>query len=105
MPLGVLLYNENKVDEMCKILDELHKYVPANAVKHQITLPDGQDLIHNDFKMHPILMGGDQLTTVRVRGAIGIRSSHDNSQDRLEGIIPVVEDWHTRQILMQVVQK
>ena len=34
--LGVLLFNENKVDEMCKMLDELHNYVPANPFNRNL---------------------------------------------------------------------
>ncbi len=102
VPVGVLLFNENKVDEMCKILDELHKYVPAKKTHTEITLPDGGTLPHDDYKLYQVLLGGDQLTVARVRGAVAIRSNHENAKDRLEGIVPVVEDWHARQVLMQV---
>lgn len=101
VPLGVLLLNENKVDEMCKILDELHKYIPTTTTEG-VTLPDGQVFTHEDYRLIQILLGGDQLTVARVRGAVAARSSHENARDRLEGVIPVVEDWHARQVLMQV---
>ena len=32
MPLGVLQRNENKLDQMCEIMDKLHEYVPAQQV-------------------------------------------------------------------------
>lgn len=102
VPLGILLFNENKVDEMCKILDELHKYVPSMSTEEEIALPDGRVFSHNDYKLSQILLGGDQVTVARVRGAVGVRSNHENAQDRLEGIVPVIEDWHSRQVLMQV---
>lgn len=102
MPLGVLLFNENKVDEMCKILDRLHKYVPSTSTLTETTLPDGRTFTHTEYKQVKILLGGDQVTVARVRGAVGIRSNHENAQHRLEGVIPVIEDWHARQVLMQV---
>ena len=102
VPVGVIMLNENKVDEMCKILDELHKYVPAQNICTEIALPDGRMLPHDDYKLLQILLGGDQLTVARIRGAVAIRSNHETAKDRLEGIVPVVEDWHARQVLMQV---
>jgi len=68
VPLGVLLFNENKVDEMSKILDKLHKYVPAKAVQQVITLPDGRVLTHDDYKLYYILLDGDQLSTLLESG-------------------------------------
>ena len=32
-----------------------------------------------------------------------MRASHDRPSDRLEGIIPIVEDWHSRMTLMRVI--
>ena len=31
VPLGVQLLNENKVDEMCAIMKNMHEYVPKAA--------------------------------------------------------------------------
>lgn len=101
VPLGVLLFNENKIHEMCQILDKLHDYVPSiNSSKTVIR--DERAIIIDDYKCAKILMGGDQLTVARIRGAVSIRANEEARKDRLEGIIPVVEDWHTRQVLMQV---
>ena len=69
VPLGVLLLlNENKMDEMCRILDELHKYVPGTTTEG-VTLPNGQVFSHEDYNLIKILLGGDQLTVARVCGA------------------------------------
>ncbi len=103
MPLGVLLFNEKKLDEMCKILECLQKYVPSDPVTHQAVLPNGDAYTHQDYKFHPILLGGDQLSVARVRGGQGIRSNHENAKDCLKGFIPVIEDWHACQTLMQVI--
>ena len=95
-------FNENKVAEMAQILDCLHKYVPSQAMEKVFTLPDGTKISRGDYHHVPVLLGGDQLTVARARGAQAIRSSHDNATERLSGIIPVVEDWHARQTLMEV---
>ena len=58
-------------------------------------------MIHGSYK---ILLGGDQLiiTVARVRGAQALRMSQDKAKDRLEGVVPVDEDWHARMTLMKV---
>lgn len=52
--------------------------------------------------MHEILLGGDQLTCARARGAMAVRGTHDNAKDGLKAVVPVSEDWHTRLTLMKV---
>ena len=42
----------------------------------------------------PVLLGGDQLTAARVRGAKKTKVSDEVPANKLEGIIPVAEDWH-----------
>ncbi len=49
-----------------------------------------------------ILFGGDQLTVARARGARRILSNSHNGFDRLEGLVPVVEDWHAKVTFMKV---
>ena len=48
------------------------------------------------------LFGGDQLTCVRARSANWLRCSHDSPEFALQGIVPVVEDWHARMCLLRV---
>ena len=98
MPLGIHLLNENKVDEMCMIMKSLHKYVPKAT--HQITYQDNSPISEEFF--HGVLFGGDQLTVCRSRAAQAARCNDDNPVERLEGLIPVVEDWHARLTLMRV---
>ena len=50
---------------------------------------------------HNFLFGGDQLTVARIRGAQILRDTQDKPVDRFEGIIPVIEDWHTRTTLLK----
>ena len=87
---------------MSKIMDALHAYVPTHASEGQLTLPNGSDLSFDDTTFFKILIGGDQLTVARVAGVQTLRMGHATTLDRLEGLIPVVEDWHTRVILLEV---
>ena len=61
----------------------------------------------DEVVFHQILFGGDQLTVARARGSAAIRSDHVTSictrKDRLEGLVPVVEDWHAKQCLLKVI--
>lgn len=42
VPLGVHLFNENKLDEMAMILEDLHeRYVPTKPFQEMVTLQDG----------------------------------------------------------------
>jgi len=104
VPLGVLLYNENKVDDIAKILDraQVHKYIPVIPSDDLRMLPNGQMVPHKDFKVHCIPVTGDQVTVARIRGARAARHGSEKKLDRLEGIVPFVEDWHTRQTMMMV---
>ncbi len=52
--------------------------------------------------MHHILFDGDQLTVARVQGVIRQRQNSETAQGLMEGLIPVVEDWHARVCLMSV---
>ena len=52
--------------------------------------------------MHHILFGGDQLTVARARGAIRQRQTSETAMGMMEGLIPVVEDWHAKVCLISV---
>ncbi len=54
----------------------------------------------DDF--HYILMGGDQLTVARARSSKRIRSNSLRPLDRLEGLVPVCEDWHAKGCLISM---
>lgn len=57
--MGVNLYNENKLDEMSKIMKYYMKYVPTmNAEEiHPVTNES-----YDATKLYPLLFGGDYLT-------------------------------------------
>ena len=87
---------------MCSILADLQKYVPTITTKERMILPDGEEYNYEEDNMMEVLFGGDQLTVTRARSAIGIRRTHESNKEKLLGLIPVIEDWHARQTLMQV---
>ena len=102
VPLGIQLLNEMKVDEMCKILEGLHHYVPSIYTDESTTLPNGEELSFKEVRMWDTLFGGDQLTVAHARGSIAIRANHPDANERLEGLVPTVEDWHLRMTFMKV---
>lgn len=97
--------NENKIDEMVSILNELHKYVPQSeqTMISQVAV-NGQ--VHDEQVLHVlchrVLFGGDQLTAKRARSAIAQRSNSEDGRGKLEGFIPVAQDWHAGMCFMQV---
>lgn len=66
-------------------------------------IPGSDEPVHIDeLDYATILLGGGQLTVARARGSQLIRSSSGTNKDSLGGLLPVVEDWHTKLCLMQV---
>ena len=75
----MLLHNENKLDEMCEIMEELQKYVPSCTCQVKHPLPNGDSYIVEEQAVHQILSGGDQLTCCRCRGAQSLRCNHEST--------------------------
>ena len=98
----MLLLNENKLDEMSEILDMYMHRVPTEPSEGLMTLPNGEIILVNNTAFFNVLFGGDQLTVARIRGAQALRDTHEDPEDRFEGITAVVEDWHSRMTLMKV---
>ena len=69
---------------MVEILDSIHKYVPIKRTTEDFDVPnededDGFEHISVQIDhFHHILLGGDQLTVVRIRGAQSIRNNSEN---------------------------
>ena len=97
-----MFQDENKLDEMSKIMEELHKYVPTSTSEGYLTLPNVSAVTYDDTSFFEILFGGDQLTIARAAGVQDLRKGYDTALECLKGVIPVVEDWHTRVILLEV---
>lgn len=84
-------------------MEHYQQYVPINSTEDHYTDPSNGDVIDihiDDF--HHILFGGDQLTVERARGSQKVRSNSERGRERLEGLQPVVEDWHSRVALLKV---
>lgn len=102
VPLGVLLFNENKLDEMSHILDHYMSLVPTVEVNGQILIPNGSIVDFDASRFFQVLFSGDQLTVARMRGVKALRVTETRRVDRFEGLEPIVADWHARMTLMKV---
>ena len=90
VPLGILPMNETKGDEMVKIMSTLHQYVPSVQYTEDYFISSiGQTTQVPKASLHPIIIGGDQLTAARGRGAKKAKLHADSPTSRLEGMIPV----------------
>ena len=89
------MLNENKGDEMIKILQYLQRYIPTKDIpsQHESSF---------DVLQHALLLGGDQLTVARIRGAQIAMCNGSNAVKSLEGFIPVIQDWHAKVVLLEV---
>ena len=84
-------------------MEELHKYVPTATSLIEVQRPHSNENVEVTLdNFHYILMGGDQLTAVRARGSQRVCGNSCRPRDRLEGIIPVCEDWHAKGCLIKV---
>ena len=95
--------NENKTDEMVDIRSHLHQYVPMRIETKVINVPDTE--VSEELQsenLHHLIIGGDQLTAERIRGAQSMRKNSTHASGRLEGFIPVSEDWHAKVCFLQV---
>ena len=103
VPLGVLLKNENKTGDMLDILKYLHQYVPTvhTTVDHMIDSIQVSETIKKAI-YHRILLGGDQLTACRARSCQEAMRNADDPDWKVQGLIPVCEDWHTQVCLLKV---
>ena len=101
--LGIIMKNENKVDEMVSIMSTLHQHLPMRQLSGSVAVPGSSDLETVDVELlHKTLLGGDQLTVARARGAQSQRENSVHPKGQLSGFIPVVEDWHAKLCLMEV---
>lgn len=102
VPLGVLLKNENITEDMVEIMLHTQQYVPTLSKMLEVEVPGDSNVTVKVDHFHNILFGGDQLTVARARGAQRIRENSTDGTGRLEGLVPVCEDWHARVALVSV---
>ena len=82
---------------MLDILQTIHdEYIPVGRGTDGLT---GEETVE---VLEKVFFGGDQLTEERATNARDARSDGDNEFERLEGVIPKVEDWHASRILYPV---
>ena len=87
---------------MVEIMSSLHRYVPTVEYTEDYFISNiGQTFQVPNAFFHPILIGGDQLTAARGRGAKKGKVHAESPTSRLEGLIPVAQDWHTK-VTLQV---
>ena len=98
IPLGILLKSETSYNDMMDILDHYQNYVPSVSCEKDI--PDTGRIEDNHFLT--TLVGGDYLSVARARGAQLIRSTSELEKHKLNGILPVAEDWHAKVCFMEV---
>ena len=92
-----------KNDDMADILNHLQQYVPMNSIKGEIVDPDDGEVVKITVdEFHYTLFGGDQLTAERATGAKRSLTNENRGRDRLEGLVPVIEDWHANVCLLKV---
>ena len=103
VPLGIILKDETKYDDMIDILEHIQQYVPVKHVQRELVVPVTGEVLHlEDQEFARTLVGGDQLTAARACGAQLFRSNSETNEHRLAGLLPVCEDWHAKQCLLQV---
>ena len=85
---------------MIKIFKKVHVYVPSKDMERKVTVPNKEGAASvikvDDKKFSTLLIGGDQLTVARIRGAQMIRGNSETSEHRFDGLLPVAEDWHAK---------
>ena len=105
--MGVLPKDETKYEDMMMdILEHIQSYVPSKYVQRQMSVPRSDEVVTlDDQDFATTLMGGDQLTVARARGAQLIRSNSESNTDRLVGVLPVCEDWHAKLCCRYILHK
>ena len=61
-------------EDMISILQQVQRYVPARLANQEVTLPDQVTMQYSEQHHLVTVIGGNQLTVARARGAQKIRS-------------------------------
>ena len=84
---------------MIDILEEYKIYIPSKVIMLNETIPDSDNT--EDRVYVTTLVGGYCLSVTRARGARYIRRTSELAVHRLDGFLPVVEDWHATLCLLE----
>ncbi len=89
---------------MIDILFNIHACVPQIEYPSEHMIPQSNEtVIIHQARTQVTMLGGDQLTIARARSAIKITANGETPSTRLEGILPTIEDWHTKLTLFEVI--
>lgn len=87
-------------EDMVDILEHYKKYIPCKDVILPEPIPGTN--CSEDKEYVQTLIGGDYLSVARARGAQHIRRTSELEMHRLDGLLPVTEDWHAKVCLLEV---
>ena len=97
---GTVFKDEKKYDEMVDIMDhvqgEMHRYYGE-------ALQDNQGELAEIIKQLLIIFSGDQLTRERAHGSQLVRDGCATKAERLQEILPVIENWHAKQSFLTLI--
>lgn len=83
-------------------MDDYMNLVPTLIATGHYIPRNNSALEFDATQFHSILFGGDQLTVARMRGTQVLRTTEETAVKRLQGLLPVVEDWHTCMTFLNV---
>ena len=84
-------------------MNHLHQYSPLSETTELHYIPSIDKTVEvTSARGRPILFGGDQLTVARARGAQKAKVNSTSPSSRLEGLVPMIEDWHSKVVLLKV---
>ena len=83
-------------------MSHVHQFVPVIETNQQVDVSAGRTVTQPISTLHPLLFGGGQLTAACIRGAQEGKCNSITASNRFEGLIPVIEDWHTKVVLLEV---
>ena len=102
--MGVLPKNENVSSEMVEIMSHYHQYVPMTEFNDTEVLEGSGEQINmiNSVTLQCVFMWRSTNCIARARLAKNVRDNAESPSEQLEGLIPVVLDWHAKQALLGV---
>ena len=99
VPLAVIPENETSYEGMIGILEELQQYIPSKLIDIKEKIPGSE--LSSEKSFITTLVGGNNLSTARARGAMLIRGNSELQEHDLKGFLPVSEDWHAKVCLLE----
>lgn len=78
-------------------------YQPQSILPHAVSV--GEETHEEevlDVKCHSVLFAGGQLTVKQARSARAQRNNSENARGKLEGFVPLAQDWHAGLCFLQV---